>query len=852
MRWQRVTLTTTSRIRRGYAATSARTARAKKESERGDTLIEVLITLVVVGLVAASVLTAFATSISASARHRALATMDTVMRSAAELVTSQLQQQQNPLYVSCATPSTYNSLLTWTLPPGYQASVTNVTYWNALTFTSSCPAGSATPQKLTLQVTNAGVTASINVTIDDRNIVGTPRSQLAPPTALTATPSTTTSGAITATFNAPSNAPTGQTYTAQACTNTAMTTNCVTRSSFSSGSQVTGLTAAGAYYLTVTADAQTGYAAATTTSAGPVLATTQLNPPTITSTTTGSTTLTIFFNAPSNAPTPQTYAAQVCTNSAMTSGCTTVPNFTSGSQVTGLTSGTTYYATVTAGASSGYLAATSTVTTTTTTTKLLAPTGVTLSYGTTAGSLVVSFSPSSNAPSGQLYQVLLCTSSNMSTGCASPAAVVSPASLTGLYQGQTYYATITATASSGYQAMTSAISNGTGPTTQMFAPSGLVAAAGSPGGSLAVTFSPPSNASPSQLYSATACMNPAMTSSCITASPFTSGAQMGGLAPSAAYYVTVTAAPSSGYLAATSSVAGPTTSSAPIQLLAPTGVTLGYGTLAGSLTVTFSPSSNAPSGQAYTAVLCTNAAMTAGCLAPVSITSGAQVTGLTPGQLYYATVTASASMDYLYATSSASTGLSATTQLATPTSVVVAAGTSTSSGSLTVSFSPASNAPSGQTYTVTACTDTAMTQGCVTTPNFITGSQVTGLTHATTYYVTVTAGASPGYLAATTTYTGPTTATQYILAPSSITVTAKPGHKLQVTFTQLGSVVPTSYTLTYCTNSAMTTGCVAATGFTSGSQSPNTGSGSWYVTITAVAPAGYLSNTSAAAGPTSD
>ena len=50
------------------------------------------------------------------------------------------------------------------------------------------------------------------------------------------------------------------------------------------------------------------------------------------------------------------------------------------------------------------------------------------------------------------------------------------------------------------------------------------------------------------------------------------------------------------------------------QLNAPSGVTLGYGSSAGSLTVTFTGSSNAPGGQLYTALACTNTGMTANCV----------------------------------------------------------------------------------------------------------------------------------------------------------------------------------------------------------------------------------------------
>ena len=62
----------------------------------------------------------------------------------------------------------------------------------------------------------------------------------------------------------------------------------------------------------------------------------------------------------------------------------------------------------------------------------------------------------------------------------------------------------------------------------------------------------------------------------------------------------------------TSAVSGPVLAS--IQLATPTDVTLAYGTVAGSISISFTGSSNAPGGQTYTAKACTNAGMTTGCV----------------------------------------------------------------------------------------------------------------------------------------------------------------------------------------------------------------------------------------------
>ena len=81
--------------------TSIRAERPPR-SEDGDTLIEVLLAIVVLGLASVALLMAFATSISASAEHRSLTTFDTVLRTASEEAISQIQNQQpNSLFGTC-------------------------------------------------------------------------------------------------------------------------------------------------------------------------------------------------------------------------------------------------------------------------------------------------------------------------------------------------------------------------------------------------------------------------------------------------------------------------------------------------------------------------------------------------------------------------------------------------------------------------------------------------------------------------------------------------------------------------------------------------------------------------------
>ncbi len=138
-------------------------------SEAGDTLIEVLIALTVIGLTATALLGAFTTSISASAQHRNLASLDTVLKSFVETATYQLGQQSStdPKFTACATPTTYESLtLTQGTNPIYSASITEVQYWQSdNTWGSSCSAGTLPPQQQLLTATATNESNNVNESI---------------------------------------------------------------------------------------------------------------------------------------------------------------------------------------------------------------------------------------------------------------------------------------------------------------------------------------------------------------------------------------------------------------------------------------------------------------------------------------------------------------------------------------------------------------------------------------------------------------------------------------------------------------------------------------------------------------
>jgi type II secretory pathway pseudopilin PulG len=133
-------------------------------SEAGDTLIEVLLAIVVLGIAAVAILLAFATSLSGTGEHRTLATFDTALRTVSEEATSQIQQQTTTVFASCGGAAAVQFT---NLPSGYTALITSTQYWNGTSFVSgSCIANA--PELITIKVTSkTGLSYNITTVVDD-------------------------------------------------------------------------------------------------------------------------------------------------------------------------------------------------------------------------------------------------------------------------------------------------------------------------------------------------------------------------------------------------------------------------------------------------------------------------------------------------------------------------------------------------------------------------------------------------------------------------------------------------------------------------------------------------------------
>lgn len=133
----------------------ARAAVAERfKDERGETLSELLMTILIMGIAFVSILAGLGTAIALSGVHRGQANADVVIVSAADAVKSQTQNA----YVACnlATTSSYSPTTGVTLPSGWTAAnltITSVKGWNGTAF-ATCTSGS-TDNKIELVTVQA-------------------------------------------------------------------------------------------------------------------------------------------------------------------------------------------------------------------------------------------------------------------------------------------------------------------------------------------------------------------------------------------------------------------------------------------------------------------------------------------------------------------------------------------------------------------------------------------------------------------------------------------------------------------------------------------------------------------------
>ncbi|MGB9111914.1 MAG: prepilin-type N-terminal cleavage/methylation domain-containing protein, partial [Acidimicrobiales bacterium] len=123
-----------------------------RDRDAGDTLVEILISVAILGIVGAALIGGFLTAITTSSDYRGVASSDTVLRTAVDTVTSQMQQNASAAF-SCSgvlpgDPAVY---VPSDLPPKYSSAMTTLRYWVNGVGQTSCSAQK--PQLITLAVT---------------------------------------------------------------------------------------------------------------------------------------------------------------------------------------------------------------------------------------------------------------------------------------------------------------------------------------------------------------------------------------------------------------------------------------------------------------------------------------------------------------------------------------------------------------------------------------------------------------------------------------------------------------------------------------------------------------------------
>jgi Tfp pilus assembly protein PilV len=114
--------------------------------DAGESLTELLVTVVILGIATAGISGGLLATGKASAQHRQQALQQNALRSWAEQISA-------GSYLDCAPASSFGAPAA-ALPAGLTAAVTSVQYWNGTAFVATCGTDTGT-QKVTLRITAA-------------------------------------------------------------------------------------------------------------------------------------------------------------------------------------------------------------------------------------------------------------------------------------------------------------------------------------------------------------------------------------------------------------------------------------------------------------------------------------------------------------------------------------------------------------------------------------------------------------------------------------------------------------------------------------------------------------------------
>ena len=685
-----------------------------------------------------------------------------------------------------AGPGNGSAIVTWTAPFDEGSAITSYTvtatgdsgnetctYVVASPETDSCTVtglSNGTAYTFTVTATNANGTGAASAASNSVTPAEVPDA----PTAVAATPSGTSA---VVTWTAPFDE--GSAITSYTVTATGdggnETCTYVVSSPETDSCTVSGLTYGTAYTFTVTATNANGTGAASAPS-NSVTPSTVPDAPTGATATAGNGSASVSWTAPfdeGSAITSYTVTATDSTTPA--NGGQTASGSASPISVTGLTNGDSYTFTVTATNGDGAGDPSDGSNSVTPSAVPDAPTGVTASAGDT--SATVGFTaPSSEGSDITGYTVTATDSTTPANGGQTVSGAASPITVTGLTNGDSYTFTVTATNGDG-TGSASAASAAVVPSTVPDAPTGVAATAGD--SSASVSFAAPSDeGSDITGYTVTATDSTTPADGGQTASGSSSPITVTGLTNGDSYTFTVVAINGDG----TGPVSAASNSVAPSAVPdAPTGVAATAGNSSASVTWT-APSDEGSPITGYTVTATDSTDVANGGQTVSSATAPVTVTGLTNGDSYTFTVTATNSLGSGIA-SAASPAVVPSTVPDAPTGVVATAGDS----SAVVGWNPAGDEGSPITgYTVTTSHSTAT---CTTATTFCT---VTGLANNTAYTFTVTATNADGTGAASLPSNSVTPTGNSVPAfTSAATDAVAAGKKVNFSVTATGSPAPT-------------------------------------------------------------
>lgn len=140
---------------------SVREPRARRGSgDEGETLVEVLATIVIMGITVVAILGAIANAILLSTTHRKQAAAGAYVRAFAEAIENNVAASTSA-YAPCGAATTYQNL--YPQPSGYVRTAA-IKYWDGSQFQSTCTTDTGI-QQLRLQVSSADGKVNESLTI---------------------------------------------------------------------------------------------------------------------------------------------------------------------------------------------------------------------------------------------------------------------------------------------------------------------------------------------------------------------------------------------------------------------------------------------------------------------------------------------------------------------------------------------------------------------------------------------------------------------------------------------------------------------------------------------------------------